>query len=112
MNHSRLITTLLPDGQKAPYGKVPAGQPKGGGRTLAERYLCPICRSNRSSFEVIFKLSREIRKDPDTGEELFQADAMSVVLRNDRPELDIRCLQCGYTGYEGLFVKAVKQGAS
>ncbi|NLN17563.1 MAG: DNA alkylation repair protein [Firmicutes bacterium] len=79
---------------------------------MAEPYLCPICRSNRTSFEIIFKLSREIRKDPETGEELFQADSMSVMLRNDRPELEVKCLTCGYTGYEGLFIKAARQGAS
>jgi hypothetical protein len=79
---------------------------------LSKPYLCPICRQNKTSFELLFKLTREIRKDPKTGAVLYQASELACVMRNGQPEIDIRCLHCGYTGYERLFIKAAQQDVS
>ena len=87
MKHSRLIAALLP-GRQNPGMKRPLRDSLKTGRTLAERYLCPICRSNRSAFEIIFKLSRD-PQGPGDGRRAVQADSMSVMLRNDRPELEV-----------------------
>jgi rubredoxin len=76
---------------------------------LAIPYACPVCKTNRTHFEVICKIAREIHKDPDTGENIYIAPELEVVLRTGKPEIDVKCLSCGYTGHEGIFAKAARR---
>lgn len=73
---------------------------------MAARYSCPICKEERAHFDLIYKLAREIRLDPHTGEVLFSSDEMETVARNGRPDIDVRCHTCGYIGNEMAFRQA------
>jgi len=73
---------------------------------LAVPYACPICKANRTHFELIHKIAREIHKDPSTGETVYLAPELETLSRGGRPETDVRCLHCGYTGSERLFIRA------
>lgn len=72
-------------------------------------YACPVCRTNRTRFEVICKIAREIHKDPDTGENTYIAPELETISRSGKPDIDVKCLNCGYTGYESLFAKAARR---
>ncbi len=73
------------------------------------RYFCPDCKGNRTRFALIYKLAQEIRKDPKTGEILYRADEWEALSDgNGRPHVDVKCLSCGYTAYENVFIKAAK----
>lgn len=69
-------------------------------------YLCPVCKNNRCHFQLIFKIGQEIRKDADTGETVFVSDELETLSRAGKPDIDVKCLGCGYVGYEKVFIKA------
>jgi len=73
---------------------------------MIKPYFCPVCRSNRTDFIIIYRLTRQVRKDPDTGDVTYQAPELEAPTRNGQPEVDVRCCRCGYTGHESLFIKA------
>lgn len=79
---------------------------------MSRGYLCPVCKANRSRFELIYKLAQEIHKDAESGQTLYQGDELSVLVKSDgRPDLDVRCSACGYTGAEGSFARAAEREA-
>ncbi|BAS28927.1 hypothetical protein [Limnochorda pilosa] len=69
-------------------------------------YLCPICRSNRTQFELVLRLARAVVKDPETGEITYESNQMELLDPPRGPEREVRCQRCGYTGVENLFVQA------
>lgn len=72
-------------------------------------FLCPVCRNNRSEFRQVYKLARDIRKNPDTGAVEFAADEWDTVVKDGRPELDVQCGLCGHVGSERDFARAAKR---
>mgnify|MGYP001048270095 CR=1 FL=1 len=76
---------------------------------MAKRYLCPVCRGNRSRFEIVYKLVQEVQKDELTGEVLFRSDELVTRLVGGRPDVDVRCARCGYTGSEASFARAAER---
>ncbi len=72
---------------------------------MPQRYVCPICRQNRSQFEIIYRLAQQIQKDPETGALLYVSDTLEMPMLGSRPELEVRCQSCGYTGTESIFIK-------
>lgn len=74
-------------------------------------YLCPVCRDNRTHFELIYKLAQEVRKDEDSGEIVFADDEWRAVLRGEALELDVKCLTCDYTGDERRFIETARRDA-
>lgn len=84
--------------------------PSKGGGAVSRPYLCPVCRANRVEFELVYKLAQEIRKDPDTGRTVYRADELAVLTKEDgRPDLDVKCRQCGYVGAESTFSRAASR---
>lgn len=80
------------------------------GKIVNRAYLCPVCKVNRKEFDLIYKLAQEIHKDPDSGETLFRSDELAALLKEDgRPDLDVKCRQCGYVGAEAAFHRAAKR---
>ncbi len=80
---------------------------------VARRYLCPACRSNRKDFEIVYKLIQEVQLDAVSGELLFQSDELATLIRSDgRPDLDVRCGRCRYTGSESSFRRAAERDDS
>lgn len=80
---------------------------------MARPYLCPACRNNHERFEVIYKLVQEVRLDANTGELLFETDELTTLIDFDgRPDIDVRCGRCSYTGKERSFLQAAKREAS
>ena len=76
---------------------------------VAQPYLCPLCKGNRTHFELIYKLAQEVRKDPDSGAAVFLSDELTTLARLDgRLDLDVRCARCWYVGAESAFVKAAE----
>lgn len=77
---------------------------------MAKPYLCPVCRTNAKSFEIVYKLVQEIHKDGLTGAITYRSDELVTRIRPDgRPDVDVRCCRCGYTGSEACFTKAAER---
>lgn len=71
-------------------------------------YFCPMCRGNRARFAMIFRLAREIEKDPSTGELRHVADELEVLTPPGPEAFEVRCLACGYTAGERAFRRAAQ----
>lgn len=69
-------------------------------------YLCPICRSNRTRFDMVLRLARAVVKDAETGEITYESNVMELLDQPRGPEREVHCHRCGYTGAESLFVQA------
>ncbi len=83
---------------------------KGARANLSRPYLCPVCKGNRTRFELIFKMAQEVHKDPTSGITQFQSDELTTLTHRDgRLDLDVRCDKCGYVGTEKSFVKAAER---
>lgn len=79
--------------------------------TVTRSYLCPVCRDNRREFELVYKLAQEIRLDPESGRTVYLSDELAVLTKGDgRPDLDVKCLRCGYVGGELAFSRAAERG--
>ncbi|MBE3574437.1 MAG: hypothetical protein IMW99_03100 [Firmicutes bacterium] len=76
---------------------------------MPERYLCPNCLGNRARFMLIFRVGQEILKDPRSGVITYQAPEWEMVQDGTHPYVDVRCLSCGYEGYERLFIQAARR---
>lgn len=72
-------------------------------------YLCPVCRDNREEFLQVYKLAREIRKDPETGALRYAADEWETLTRDGRLDLEIRCQLCQHSAPEIDFVRAAQR---
>ncbi|OUM95248.1 MAG: hypothetical protein BAA04_09790 [Firmicutes bacterium ZCTH02-B6] len=79
------------------------------GVAVEQPYLCPVCRDNRQDFLQVYKLAREIRKDPETGAILYVADEWETVTRDGRLDLEIRCRLCDHSAPEVDFVRAARR---
>lgn len=73
---------------------------------MPEPYFCPHCRGNRTRFALIQRISQEVEKDPRTGAIREAAEEWVLESRGDQPYVEVRCLSCGFEGYEGLFIQA------
>lgn len=71
-------------------------------------YFCPMCKGNRDRFTLIFKIAREIEKDPKTGVVRYVADEFRLMSPPGPEELEVRCLACGYTAGERTFQRAAR----
>lgn len=79
---------------------------------MARPYLCPICRTNRSRFALIYKLAHEVQLDPKSGASVYEAKELETMLRADgRPDIDVRCLECDYTAAETTFIRTSSREA-
>ena len=79
---------------------------------MARPYLCPVCKANRTHFDLIFKMAQEIRKDGESGATLYRSDELVTLTHRDgRLDLDVRCARCGYTGSESTYIKAAEREA-
>ena len=79
---------------------------------MSRPYLCPVCKGNRTHFDLIFKMAQEIRKDAESGDTLYRSDELVTLTHRDgRLDLDVRCGRCGYCGTESSFVKAAEREA-
>lgn len=82
------------------------------GGVVPDPFLCPGCKENRTSFNFVFKLHQEVRKDPKTGEVVFESDELETAATpSGRPYLEVVCLSCGYSGQQAVFIKAAKTGS-
>lgn len=72
---------------------------------MVRRYACPVCKHNQTQFEIIYKLSQQIQKDPETGAVIYASDSLETPMVGRRPDIDVRCSQCGYIGNESVFIK-------
>lgn len=78
---------------------------------MAHPYLCPVCRENRTHFQIIYKLAQEVRKDPHSGEILFADEEWRAIMKGDRLDVDVTCLVCDYTGHESRFIDMARRDA-
>lgn len=69
-------------------------------------YYCPICRQNRSEFQILYQLSQTVHKDPKSGEYVYCSPEVEVVASEGGTPYTVRCGVCGYTGNERVFAKA------
>lgn len=77
---------------------------------MGRAYKCPICRSNREHFALVYKMAQEITKDPYSGDTSYYGDELETVTRPDgQPDLDVRCIACGYVGQEATFVREAQR---
>lgn len=69
-----------------------------------------MCKANRKEFDLVYKLTQEIRKDPETGATLYRSDELAAMCRKDgRPDVDVRCRLCGYVASESVFSRAAQR---
>lgn len=69
-------------------------------------YACPVCRTNVSRFCIVYKIAQEIRQDTDNGQITYLADDLEILTTSDgRPDLEVKCQQCGYVGQEAVFIR-------
>jgi len=74
-----------------------------------EPYLCPACRENRTSFQLVYKLAQEVRKDPETGRIQYAAAEWEAVRRGQGLELEVRCLLCSHVADERRFIETARR---
>jgi len=78
---------------------------------MPQPYLCPVCRENRTHFQLIYKLGQEVRKDPDSGAIVFADEEWRAILRGQQLDVDVTCLVCDYTGHESRFIEMARRDA-
>lgn len=77
---------------------------------MASRYCCPNCRSNRMTFQLIYRLVRAVRKHPHTGELLEQPPEPQLLRQaGGEPEMEVACPYCWYRGPETMFIAAAER---
>lgn len=77
---------------------------------MSYAYLCPICRTNRTRFALVFHFSQEVHLDPRTGEVVYEAPELEIEQRADGgPAVDVRCLKCNYTASETTFLRTFER---
>jgi rubredoxin len=84
---------------------------KEGERIMAEPYLCPSCKTNRSRFNIIDQNPQYVKKDPQTGDIIntFSHDELDPFhLPYRGSEKRIQCGACGLIEDERSFVAMAK----
>ncbi|MFC4617750.1 DNA alkylation repair protein [Camelliibacillus cellulosilyticus] len=75
---------------------------------MAEPYLCPNCKTNKSRFNIIEQSARSVRLDPDTGDilEEYREDNLAPFhLPYQGPDRKVQCAVCGLIEDEQAFIK-------
>lgn len=75
---------------------------------MAEPYLCPSCKTNKSRFNIIEQVAKPVKKDPQTGEIMEEYSeetlpAIHVRYKDNSPR--IQCGACGVIEEEITFIK-------
>lgn len=71
-------------------------------------YLCPNCKTNRSSFNLIEQVARPVKLNPQTGEILQQFEIEHLEpfhLPYQGPSYKVQCGICGVIENEIVFIK-------
>ncbi len=76
---------------------------------MADPYLCPVCRANRTHFQVVYRLCQEVQLDPHTGEITYAADELELAARAGEPEIEVICSRCGYSAPEITFIRTARR---
>ena len=72
-------------------------------------YLCPVCRANRTHFQLTYRLLQEVHLDPDTGEIVYASDELELASRAGEPEIEVRCQRCGYAAAAATFERSARR---
>ncbi|TCT25669.1 hypothetical protein EDD68_103224 [Melghiribacillus thermohalophilus] len=75
---------------------------------MAQPYLCPNCRSNRTRFNLIAQVATPVKMDPGTGEvveELTDQTMGPFHIPYNGPPYKVQCGVCGLVENELTFIK-------
>ncbi len=74
---------------------------------MANRYLCPNCKTNRTRFNIIEQVATPVKLDANTGEiiEQYEGDAGPLHLMYNGPKRRVQCAICGLIEDEQMFIK-------
>jgi len=71
---------------------------------MAQKYLCPECEENETDFELLYRMSREIKKDPETGDNTYRESELKPDANDSSASQTVRCSKCRYTSSEDDFI--------
>ncbi|SDW23146.1 hypothetical protein SAMN05444487_10219 [Marininema mesophilum] len=77
---------------------------------MDSNYLCPVCGTNRSRFNLIEQVVTPVRKDPNNGailEQVATNDPLHVPYRGE--SLRVQCGVCGVVEAEERFIKTAQR---
>ena len=75
---------------------------------MANAYLCPSCKTNRSRFNILEQVAKPVKMDPRTGDitEEYTNDNLDPFHNPYRgPERRVQCAACGLVEDERMFIK-------
>jgi rubredoxin len=75
---------------------------------LANPYLCPNCKTNKTRFNLITQVPQSVKLDPQTGEIVQEYDSNQLDpfhLPYKGPNRKVQCAVCGLIDEEQSFIK-------